>query len=516
MTTIGRSEPSRLERAATGALGAPRAPRAPRATCACAVALAAALLLGHALAQAPQADAGPDLAVEASLTAFVEVDGSHSTGGAGETLRFDWVLLSKPAASEARLVDDDAPVTRFTPDRVGDYELLLIVADAGGQAEDRVTVTASCPDPLRLGGDVREPLVLAPASLDCVDVVVTDHLRLRAATTIEAGTWIEVEAGRRLAVIDEGALRAAGTPERPIRIVGSAAEPGHWASLAIGTADPRNVLRHVTLAHGGTASANSNHVATTLFVPSSGRVRLQDVRVEASSGHGMVADRLADLTGFARNAFVGNAEAPLVLHPRLVGVVDAASRFADPDPDSAQPAFVLLTRGDVEFDVQWVPLDVPLRVEHPVQVVDGARLTLTPGTTVEFASRSGLLVACGSNAGRALHVAGSADAPVVLRGVESGPGAWGGLHFCGDDPDNVVRHARIEGAGEARLVSGRAEAAITVAAEGRLELRDSVVIDALTHGLHAHATATIVPDAPGSAASGNRFEGQAGAAVVWR
>jgi hypothetical protein len=111
---------------------------------------------------APVAEAGTDQTV--AVGEVVLLDGSGSFDPDDDPISFSWSIISKPEESLAEL--DDAAIVNpcFTPDKVGDYVVQLIVNDGELDSEpDTVVITAkesgvievdidikpgSCPNPL--------------------------------------------------------------------------------------------------------------------------------------------------------------------------------------------------------------------------------------------------------------------------------------------------------------------------------------------------------------------------------
>ncbi len=89
----------------------------------------------------PVADAGPDRVID--VNSSVTLDGSGSYDPNGDTLTFNWYLISKPSGSSISLQNTTSQTVSFTPDIEGDYEIELIVTDDKGASDsDIVRVTA--------------------------------------------------------------------------------------------------------------------------------------------------------------------------------------------------------------------------------------------------------------------------------------------------------------------------------------------------------------------------------------
>jgi hypothetical protein len=79
----------------------------------------------------PIANAGPDQTVQVGSP--VQLDGSGSSDPDGDTLRYTWRFISRPAGSRARLSDQRSAKPTFTPDKEGEYVLELTVDDGRGE-----------------------------------------------------------------------------------------------------------------------------------------------------------------------------------------------------------------------------------------------------------------------------------------------------------------------------------------------------------------------------------------------
>jgi hypothetical protein len=88
----------------------------------------------------PVADAGPDQT--AAVTSTVTLDAAGSSDVDGDTLTYEWTLVSSPSGSTATLSDPTAIQPTFVVDEPGTYELHLVVRD-GLAASDPDAVVIS-------------------------------------------------------------------------------------------------------------------------------------------------------------------------------------------------------------------------------------------------------------------------------------------------------------------------------------------------------------------------------------
>lgn len=100
----------------------------------------AALSISVADNARPQARAGPDRSAPYRTT--VTLDGSASSDPEGQPLSFAWSLLARPAGSAASLSNPTSFAPSLVPDRVGAYEVQLVVSDGAlASLPDTVVVT---------------------------------------------------------------------------------------------------------------------------------------------------------------------------------------------------------------------------------------------------------------------------------------------------------------------------------------------------------------------------------------
>lgn len=93
----------------------------------------------------PVANAGPDQQVS---TSYVRLNGLGSNDPDGDSLRYQWTLISRPASSSASLNNSSIATPEFYADAEGSYVWQLVVNDdrAGSSQPDAVQVTYLAPN----------------------------------------------------------------------------------------------------------------------------------------------------------------------------------------------------------------------------------------------------------------------------------------------------------------------------------------------------------------------------------
>lgn len=102
----------------------------------------------------PTANAGPDRTINiTSPTPTVMLDGSGSSSPGNLPLTYSWTYISRPAGSNATLNQPNSVMPGFVIDRLGEYDLQLIVNNGHfDSAPDTVHVTASNAAPTASAG----------------------------------------------------------------------------------------------------------------------------------------------------------------------------------------------------------------------------------------------------------------------------------------------------------------------------------------------------------------------------
>lgn len=157
----------------------------------------------------PVANAGPDQNVPLRLAATL--DGSGSSDPDGDPLTFAWSFVSVPAGSAAALTGADTAHPTFSPDRVGDFVVRLVVNDGlVDSAQDTVTLTVGNRPPVANAGPDQ---VLIPGNIINVTLDGSGSYDPDSDPITYAWTFVSRPEGSAAALSDPSVANPAFTPD---------------------------------------------------------------------------------------------------------------------------------------------------------------------------------------------------------------------------------------------------------------------------------------------------------------
>ncbi|HEY7642596.1 MAG TPA: PKD domain-containing protein [Steroidobacteraceae bacterium] len=155
----------------------------------------------------PLANAGADQTVY--VAQVVTLDGSGSTDPDGQSLRYTWSFVSRPAGSSASLSSPSVVRPSFTPDREGDYVVQLVVNDGiVDSAPDTVLISTQNSAPVAHAGADRQTQVGVEVTLDGSASSDVDGDMLTYAWSV-----VTAPAGSSAQIVDPAQALARFTPD---------------------------------------------------------------------------------------------------------------------------------------------------------------------------------------------------------------------------------------------------------------------------------------------------------------
>ena len=282
-------------------------------------------------------------------------------------------------------------------------------------------------------------------------------LSIAPGTTFIMGADSSLEIG----VDTRTTVMALGTEQRPIRFCPASSATGQWKGVRIGRdVSSDSVFEHVQIRGAGAAGA-----ALALQAG----IRLTDVSIHGSVGDGVRAELFA--RGSARLNVLNSAGAPVVLTaPAAFNELPLGGHFEGNADNVVRVRFSERITTAVTVHDPGIPY-----VQEGEVDVDDIEITFEAGVDYRFAA-DGRLVFGFSGEATELHVAGTAEAPVVFQGAEPTKGYWQGLEIQrAVNIASTLSHMRVLHAGGLEHPSLRIASELSVS---DLTLEDNLI------GLH--------------------------------
>jgi hypothetical protein len=271
--------------------------------------------------------------------------------------------------------------------------------------------------------------------------LVQDYLAIEGEVIVEPCAVVMMAPGAMVMVQNGGSLRMEGTAEAPI-LVTSANEdpaPGDWNAIAFyGTSSDDNVLRHVTVEHGGGGGQGQ------LWIDNGAALSMSDSTSRDSDRFGLELSAGGEVRDFTGNTLVDNHLGPVRLSANAVDALGPGTY----GPNEVEG--IVIGYESLDHDAQWEDLGVPYRVEEGMRVetlAGSANLTITAGTTLALGPTATLAI--GDHGG--LHLAGEAGARVTVRSAKepAAAGDWAYIELAAGSnaPANRFEHVDISGGG---------------------------------------------------------------------
>lgn len=290
-----------------------------------------------------------------------------------------------------------------------------------------------------------------------VDYLVECWDEVTVNLTIQAGTVIAFAENAGLDINDntlssQGTLRVNGTATNPVVLKGNVSNAGSWRGVYIYSSSTQNKLNYCNIQDGGGEPFSSNGESANLVI--SGRANISNCSFTNSADYGVEIRDGANYT-FENNSMQNN-NIPFTAWGADATEIGEGNDFTNNTND-----YVLIGAGDMfntgdPSSKTLLALNVPYRVEQrtiqspTLTVNQGKSLTIEAGAVLEFESGTGLY----ANEG-ALVCNGTVANRIVLRGANSGAGAWGSVYYSITTANsNSVTYTDIIGAGEGSAEGG--------------------------------------------------------------
>ncbi len=246
--------------------------------------------------------------------------------------------------------------------------------------------------------------------------------------------------------------------------------PANEAPSAVADTDAQtiDVGQQVTLDASGSSDSDGDDLTFEwdLNVPSGSSAQLSDDQVESPTfTPDMAGDYVATVTVSDGNGESDQADITITAESDIVEISD-----------------------DITEDETWTA-DNLYRVTAYIDVRSGAKLTIEPGVTVEFASDAGIHI---NSDNSVLVSAGIEEEPITLTGEEKIDGYWGGIHISSNTVENEISYTTIEHAGSKEAGIYFDAAALTID-QAKVQLADVSITNSGGHGIHTRRDGSEFP-----------------------
>jgi hypothetical protein len=255
-------------------------------------------------------------------------------------------------------------------------------------------------------------------------------LRGGAVLTVDPATELRVGVDKHIVLgwnHQQVEVHIDGTAQEPVIIRGSETRAGTWGQILVeDNVLSTSTITHTRIVHGG----GGNLVALGVRAP----ITVRDVTIEESEFAGFgIAERGLSPESARLTVTKSLGEAGTV-HPNALTTLPAGGSFRGNGKE-----YVTVTGGAITQAGTIPKIDVPLRVLDAIDLRNGAALTIAPGAEFEMHDAASWVIGWNGQPASVQFV-GTAEQPIVFRGVTAQVGAWPGILL---EP-GVSRASRLE------------------------------------------------------------------------
>ncbi|WP_157417979.1 hypothetical protein [Aequorivita capsosiphonis] len=293
--------------------------------------------------------------------------------------------------------------------------------------------------PIELSCDIFGEDVLLVDNPDApVDYIISCYASVEKKLTIEPGVVVHFTEHAGLNFKPQSSIHAVGTPDKPIVMTGTELSPGWWKGIVVHSGSNTNIMEHVDISYGGSQIVNGDGPTSVVVYSGAGLIMKNSTIKHSEKSAFDARYRDSDVT-LENNTFTENIQ-PLNISLQLAHKASATNDFSGNELDRVQ---IISNPSAIEENVVWQNINVPFRVTGNVGVSRLGSLTIEPGTIIEMEPGTRFDINEGG-----FKMVGTPDLPIVVRGVQSGPGSWLGIGLGTINPMNEIGFAKISDAGQ--------------------------------------------------------------------
>ena len=326
----------------------------------------------------------------------------------------------------------------------------IVTAEDGSQATYIVTVTlgsgggggGQTTDPTEFSGNIDANTTWPDLGLP-VDYIVDGKVVINgnALLTIEPGVTIMFTGTNGAIEVGENAgLRMVGTADKPIKFVGPANNPnnGSWEQIRVNSKRADNVWEYVEFIRGG----SDDYVWNAVIDLQGAEVSMKNCTIDGSLGYGIDVEYETRFLAFEGNTIKNCAQYPIVSED-WIGLLDMGSNNTF---ESNGHNFIDALCRDIKMEQHTTlkAMPIPYYMESGLWIEGGFKLTIEPGTQMYFKSGQNVDM----QAAVTLIADGTAEKPIIFRGMEDENSYWLGIKYHSTKEASVMNHCQILNCGE--------------------------------------------------------------------
>jgi hypothetical protein len=349
-----------------------------------------------------------------------------------------------------------------------------------------------------------------------IDYILNCDLVVSAKLTIAPGVVIQCANNSSITIQSNGAIVAAGTASAPIVFQGSTAQAGVWQGLYIKSNSPENELRYCVISHTGSTSFDGNtDIKAAIRLRQTSLVKIINTTIGKSAKDGIYIEGLDTDSQNPISVYQANSISECGRYPlNILGATAAALDGTGSNYTSNAEQYIHIRGGRLYGDHIWLKTAIPYHIEQIVSAGyygDNGNLTVNPGATIHFAGDAGLCTGDYST-GSWMRIVGTVDERITLTGEAQLPGAWKGIAFQSERPENAIQFADISFGGSSSYTGNTNQKGNIRAGSwsaGSFTIADATVSGSIAYGIYATMSSPEIT-MPGSVvfsnnASGNYF-----------
>lgn len=311
--------------------------------------------------------------------------------------------------------------------------------------------------PIDLTGTITTATTIKDISTDgnVIEYYIDGTWKIDAAVVIEAGVRIEMRAGSKIHVTENGSLNATGESNNKINIVGAQDVAGFWSHIVFHSNNLNNKLIHCNISNGDKAYGINGMVT----LKGSGQLIMQNTSLTKGGEYGLYLDNAANkLPDFKSNYLDEFGKSPMGINNLgQARFLDATTQFGSNNESNT----IYVYGGSYNSAVSVPKMDLPYYLSSDFKI-EGGHTTFEAGAEIVMAPNSGFTVTELAS----VKFAGTASQRVVLRGGQPTQGYWTNIVIQSNDLNNVFSYTDFSN-GSRRY---GADATIFLKGSGRLAM----------------------------------------------